>query len=105
MPYIEAAVDHRCAVLADSSGRFLVDELPGGSVKGSVIWEEVGWFQHMWIIPLPKFDIAPEKRWWEDYFPIGKANLQGYVCFREGIGIKINCMILTLNTLPGDVLV
>ncbi len=25
----------------------------------------------------PKFNIAPEKSWWEDYFPIGKVTFQG----------------------------
>ena len=25
----------------------------------------------------PKFNIAPEKRWLEDYFPIGKLTFQG----------------------------
>ena len=25
----------------------------------------------------PKFNIAPEKSWWEDYFPIGKVTVQG----------------------------
>ena len=26
---------------------------------------------------LPKFNIAPEKWWLEDYFPIGKVTFQG----------------------------
>ena len=25
----------------------------------------------------PEFNIAPEKRWLEDYFPIGKVTFQG----------------------------
>ena len=34
----------------------------------------------------PKFNIAPEKSWFEDYFPIGKVTFQGRaVKLREGI--------------------
>ena len=29
------------------------------------------------LITLPKFNIAPEKWWLEDYFPLGKVNFQG----------------------------
>ena len=37
-----------------------------------------------------KFNIAPEKRWLEDYFPIGKVNFQGRtVKLRGGIYIYI----------------
>ena len=32
----------------------------------------------------PKFNIASEKWWLEDYFPIGKIAFQGYVKLREG---------------------
>ena len=28
-------------------------------------------------VTLPKFNIAPEKCWLEDHFPIGKATFQG----------------------------
>ena len=40
------------------------------------------------MIPPSKFNIAPEKWWLEDYFPIGKVTFQhfrGYVKLREGI--------------------
>ncbi len=30
-----------------------------------------------WKVTLPKFNIAPEKWWLEDYFPIGKVTFQG----------------------------
>ena len=29
------------------------------------------------LVTPPKFNIAPQKRWLEDYFPIGKVNFQG----------------------------
>ncbi len=32
-----------------------------------------------------KFNITPENWWLEDYFPIGKVTLEGYVKLREGI--------------------
>ena len=36
-------------------------------------------------ITLPKFNIAPEKWWLEDYFPIGKVTFQGRIVkLREG---------------------
>ena len=46
-----------------------------------------------------KFNIAPEKWWLEDYFPIGKVTFQGRtVKLREGIcfnipafGFQISC--------------
>ena len=31
----------------------------------------------------PKFNIAPEKWWLEDYFPIGKGTFQG-LCYTSG---------------------
>ena len=31
----------------------------------------------IYIYTLPKFNIAPEKCWLEDHFPIGKATFQG----------------------------
>ena len=31
-------------------------------------------------LPPPKFNIAPEKWWLEDYFPIGKVTFQGANC-------------------------
>ena len=33
----------------------------------------------------PKFNIAPEKWWLEDYFPIGRQLLRGYVKLPGGI--------------------
>ena len=32
----------------------------------------------------PKFNIAPEKSWLEDYFPFGKAIFGGYVKLQGG---------------------
>ena len=46
--------------------------------------------QNKWYIP-PKFNIASEKWWLEDYFPIGKATFQERtVKLREGILPKFN---------------
>ena len=33
----------------------------------------------------PKFNIAPEKWWLEDYFLIGKVTFKGYVKLQGGI--------------------
>ena len=36
----------------------------------------------------PKFDIAPEKWWLEDYFPIGNVTFKGHVKLWEGKGFE-----------------
>ena len=48
------------------------------------------WYTLLYHTP-PKFNIASEKWWLEDYFPIGKVTFQGYVKLREGS--FFNCLI------------
>ena len=43
---------------------------------------------HVWGYT-PKFNIAPENWWLEDYFPIGKVTFQGQVVTREGMSVFI----------------
>ena len=41
----------------------------------------------------PKFNMAPEQWWLEDYFPIGKATFQCYIKLREGKPMGGRCGI------------
>ena len=42
-----------------------------------VDWSSPFWWWHQQKSTPPKFNGAPEKRWLEDYFPIGKVTFQG----------------------------
>ena len=45
---------------------------------------EKGFILNLGIFTPPKFNIAPEKWWLEDYFPFGMAYFQG-LCKTSGI--------------------
>ncbi len=45
--------------------------MPGASIRDLFIPKRWNWITHL------KFNIAPEKLWLDDYFPIGKAYFQG----------------------------
>ena len=50
---------------------------PIGSMYGIFTYMKTIKINHSWIGTPPKFNIAPEKWWLEDYFPIGKVTFQG----------------------------